>query len=859
MADKASKPPPTAIGKPVPMKLFATWEVDRTPPNCIPRLCSLTLSRLVVLRPLGAELASITVAVKMQSSKRILRSNEMTLPTNGLLDTELDLHFALQYPHFLKRDGNKLHVMLQRRKRYKNRTILGFKTLAEGVVNMSQQMDLELDLLCEGKEGKGGGLAARITVNSLCSQPVDQKHMFGDPSDRGVDYSDEDEEFASSQDEGEGEVEGSDSEPMLDESGRRVRKTQRVKMQTNARKSKLNKRSEKKSKKESEKKVAGVGFWDMTGLNYKNQEIWNFIKSFEVSGLMETWLEEKTWSKVRNNKFRQNEGLGPDQEDMDRKLSGGDVDPTEIEDFFEELEDLSESGPEMDTMSISSTPKPSLRPFFSSSRSLLHDNFNSTDKVQDRLSDESSKGGRGDSDSHPEIWTDQDASDPQSTSPLKDKESERKPRLFHRDRPFGKPKKSLSEHRTLTAPTLILEPAGEPKKFVVEQITKILGSDDSLPDHLLIISSNDPQGSLLASRLQERQLKVLPVVSTSEIRLTLTYLVNKIQKFCHSSAKPPNTIKLMVVGSDAFINNILRQYVDQLSQKPPEWQGFIKFLIVPLGSSSISRYLASVDSTYGAYFAGEKWRDLSEREINEVVNKIGLYMNNGTSTIFLPVAEAMLTYKEKSSDDESSQIFVPFVNDVRLGSMDSASGASVDLDDMQATCGSSPPKITPPSSPNVNSMHITNHSRESNLVEPLELQIDYWTSNKSSEAKEVGKGKDPNKSTLKTNFKAVQIQRIPSPGEQPGSYLLMNYITKEKKQKIMRLGKKKEKERETENKNQQIEGVTRLICSPKTQALPLKVSIDGVEWTGVKFFQLSAQWQTHIKTFPVALFAQDPS
>lgn len=61
----------------------------------------------------------------------------MTLPVNGLLDTELDLHFALQYPHFLKRDGNKLHVMLQRRKRYKNRTILGFKTLAEGVVNMS--------------------------------------------------------------------------------------------------------------------------------------------------------------------------------------------------------------------------------------------------------------------------------------------------------------------------------------------------------------------------------------------------------------------------------------------------------------------------------------------------------------------------------------------------------------------------------------------------------------------------------------------------------------------------------------------------------------------------------------------------
>lgn len=33
------------------------------------------------------------------------------------------------------------------------------------------------------------------------------------------------------------------------------------------------------------------------------------------------------------------------------------------------------------------------------------------------------------------------------------------------------------------------------------------------------------------------------------------------------------------------------------------------------------------------------------------------------------------------------------------------------------------------------------------------------------------------------------------------------------------------------------------------------VSIDGTEWYGVKFFQLSAQWQTHIKTFPVAMLS----
>ena len=42
-----------------------------------------------------------------------------------------------------------------------------------------------------------------------------------------------------------------------------------------------------------------------------------------------------------------------------------------IEDLIDELEDLSDSGPEMDTLSVTSTPKPSLRPFFASSRSLL--------------------------------------------------------------------------------------------------------------------------------------------------------------------------------------------------------------------------------------------------------------------------------------------------------------------------------------------------------------------------------------------------------------------------------------------------------------------------------------------------------
>lgn len=87
----------------------------------------------------------------------------------------------------------------------------------------------------------------------------------------------------------------------------------------------------------------------------------------------------------------------------------------------------------------------------------------------------------------------------------------------------------------------------------------------------------------------------------------------------------------------------------------------------------------------------------------------------------------------------------------------------------------------------------------------------------------------------------------------------------------MRLGKKKEKERDSEPRSQNVDGVSRLICSAKAaHSAPMRgrllfvvckdmivfgflVFIDGVEWTGVKFFQLSATWQTHVKSFSVAL------
>ncbi|KAF3850379.1 hypothetical protein F7725_012151, partial [Dissostichus mawsoni] len=160
---------PEEPNAPVPMSLFATWEMERCSPSCVPRLCSLTVTRLMVLKELDRELSSVVIAVK------------------------------IQYPHFLKRDVNRLHVMLQRRKRYKNRTLLGYKTLAMGVINMAEVMQHPMDgahILVLHDDLKDAPMRAALSVHALCSQPIGPEDIGG--SDDAVppqDLYDDDEDF----------------------------------------------------------------------------------------------------------------------------------------------------------------------------------------------------------------------------------------------------------------------------------------------------------------------------------------------------------------------------------------------------------------------------------------------------------------------------------------------------------------------------------------------------------------------------------------------------------------------------------------------------------------------------------------
>uniref|UniRef100_A0A671RFN9 Phosphofurin acidic cluster sorting protein 1-like n=1 Tax=Sinocyclocheilus anshuiensis TaxID=1608454 RepID=A0A671RFN9_9TELE len=785
-----SKPVAITSNRPVHMNLYATWEVDRSSPSCVPRLFNLTLKKLVMLKELDKDLTSVVIAVKLQGSKRILRSNEILLPSSGQTETDLQLTFSLQYPHFLKRDANKLQIMLQRRKRYKNRTILGYKTLALGLINMAEVMQHPsegaqvLGLHSQLKEVSVP--VAEIRVYSLSSQPIDREGPKAKMSDRSPDidnYSEEEEESYSS------EQEGSD-DPYLDDEEDEVRKKKpRRKLTSNA---------------------------SITRQPNIKQKFVALLKRFKVSDEVGFGLEHVSREQIQEV-----------EEDLD-----------ELYDSLE-MYNPSDSGPEMEeTDSILSTPKPKLRPFFegmsqsssqteigslNSKGSLSREPFSpvSTDTAYIRQSSSmllSSflKAPHLFSEVGPSI-TVSVAEKPRT--PLKTSKNElqldgghtpRKRSTPVKDRQLSKPLSERANSSDSERSPEIGHSTQVLSKAVYDQLNQILLSDAALPESLILINGTDWQG------------QVYECVCVC-VCVNLLYQYKCV--FCDCTA-----VCLCVFAVCC--------------------------------SHPVAKHLGALDNRYSAAFLDGAWRDTFNRseppqtDAVDVAVRVAQYISGAALTHQLPIAEAMLTCKHRTRS--------PCVRLCFTG--DSEEGVAVSL----AVPSKSPPShgspgglketATPPSSPSMGGgLAVQGSPSLSHGGDAIGLQVDYWLASLAEKRREGERRDTGCKNTLKSAFWSLQVSRLPGGGasepQAPGNTMAMTVVTKEKNKKVptIFLGKKP-KEREMDSKSQVIEGISRLICSAKQQQTILKVTIDGCEWNDVKFFQLAAQWPTHVKYLPVGLF-----
>ncbi|XP_014798982.1 PREDICTED: phosphofurin acidic cluster sorting protein 2 isoform X3 [Calidris pugnax] len=878
-----------ALGRPVPMNLFATWEIDGSSPSCVPRLCSLTLKKLVVLKELDKELISGVIAVKMQGSKRILRSHEIVLPPSGHVETELALTFSLQYPHFLKREGNKLQIMLQRRKRYKNRTILGYKTLAVGSINMAEVMQHPteggqvLSLFSNIKEA--AVKVAEIWIFSLSSQPIDHEDstMQASQKIKSTDnYSEEEyESFSSEQEASDDAVQGQDLDDDEYELGKPKKQRRSI-----------------------------VRTTSITRQQNFKQKVVALLKRFKVS------------DEVLDSEQDPAEHVPEVEEDLDLLYDTLDI------------ENPSDSGPEMeDDDSVLSTPKPKLKPYFEGlSHSSSQTEIGSIHSIRSQREPSSpvevpektkSLGAKhaGDSISDTVPYESNQQAEVQevelptpdvfveklppsgkitktesliipSTSRSERKETGRRGRstsLKERQpvRPQNERANSLDNERSPdTRHHLQI-----PRKTVYDQLNHILVSDDQLPENIILVNTSDWQGQYLSDVLQKHTLPVVCTCSSADIQAAFSTIVSRIQRYCNCNSQPPNPIKIAVAGAQNYLSAVLRLFVEQLSHKTPDWLGYMRFLIIPLGSHPVAKYLGSVDYRYNNFFQDLAWRDLFNKleaqttvpEAPDVVSRITQYIAGANCAHQLPIAEAMLTYKQKrkksfhfdftiSPDEESSQKFIPFVGVVKVGIVEQSSATSGDSDDAapssSSVLSSTPPSVspavkeaspTPPSSPSVTGSFSS--SSQSLGAELMGLQVDYWIAAPPMDRKRDPEKKDPSttKNTLKCTFRSLQVSRLPASGEIATTPTMsMTVVTKEKNKKVMFLPKKT-KDKEVESKSQCIEGISRLICTAKHQQNMLRVLIDGVEWNDVKFFQLAAQWSSHVKHFPICIFGHSKS
>lgn len=229
-----------------------------------------------------------------------------------------------------------------------------------------------------------------------------------------------------------------------------------------------------------------------------------------------------------------------------------------------------------------------------------------------------------------------------------------------------------------------------PRPIVLERVRNVLGEPNTAPpEKLVLLQSNEgcAASSALNAAIEDLELAYICTFSPADIKAVFSAIVLRLQQFCNTNSRAPTPIRLALVGNDGFINYVLRTYVDCLCNRPPDWQQYIKFYLVPLqhptsnivsasdgafcnttNACQLASYLTAVDSQYASNFCTLN----KESDASELAARILHYLNTAGVLLQLPIAEAMLMYKRKNSDN-CLQAFVPFVGHVQIGSSDQSS------------------------------------------------------------------------------------------------------------------------------------------------------------------------------------------
>ncbi|CAJ0567187.1 unnamed protein product, partial [Mesorhabditis spiculigera] len=795
----------------VSMRLFANWDIDKTGNDIVQRVANFSVNRLQ-LRTLAPELQSIVITARLQGHKRNLRSNEIALPARtGQLDLPLDISFAIQYPHFLKRKINVLQILIQRRRRYKNRPIPGgFKTLAIGLVNLTQllqQGQLHEILLWNSDDLQKENTAnvqsiGRLNFSVCATQPLDSD--TGPPKGKPLGELSEDSD-SETDDEAEAPADSDhhDAPSTANPPGKRMGGDRR-------------KFAHRKNLK---------------------QRIVSLLKKFKVPEEEETNFPPSTSASVARA-------------------------PTakELEALFEELDDLSDSGPEGmlgDDISIDSIPRPNLQPYFSRERipalaSIDDEKCSDSENEENEWSSGEREGRK------------------ETTTSYVDNDTPRRPQKPNKtvqptlsDAKIGPSASRTTISHSLTAGSIATTTTPLARDSKTQR-------NASFGDHIL--SPETPfirdfgecvwlfHPSDLPLQLPSA-VRAVPCTTVQNVRAVLGQLVQKLHNFCNSNSNSPPLTWIGVLGGDRLISFVLRSYVELVAHRSSTpFLASIRFALVPPPHSLCGRLISGIDSVLDAlcHDVWERSAEMSPAEIQRLNAQLDAWAKNLTAgCIHLPIGEALLQMPEKEGQSiDSTRLFVPFLAEVRVGQNDPEDlpetvSSPRDIDKEPASTSSAFVSGSPPASPQ-------------NRHETQEMQVEYWTDPHQQEPGSHAPGHAPvaqtppkkeGKGSLKSTFRTLLVTRTCA---QP--LLALTFVKEKRKEKMLqKLGMKNRQKSEAENPPVQVTNVSRLLCSGAQKHSQLAVCVDGQTFPSVRFFQTSSQWPTHIRTLPVSIISSLPN
>ncbi|KAF1750468.1 hypothetical protein GCK72_017018 [Caenorhabditis remanei] len=750
------------------MRLYATWDVDRATPSTVPRIFNVSINR-ILLDCVSPEVNSIIVTAKLPLSKRsrYLRSNEIKVtPNHGRIDLDCDISFCIQYPHFLKRKSNVLQLLIQRRKKYKNRLPGGLRDLAVGNINLTYIMqqgglrEIQLNPSSENEvELKGvGACAGKLFLASCYSQAPE---IVDDRDKQKKNVEDSEEETETDYDDV-----GDDLNEMP--SGR----------------------SHQRHKTSSGAEIEGTRRTKGKNLKYQMNKLFNM--------------------------FRPEDGRRP----------GVQVKEMPWED--DDLDSPYDSGPEMfnDDASIRSNRRPQLAPFFDQKEKIDH--LAAMYEVSDGDGDSDQENTRG---ANRLIQKDSIGSaHPESTTPVRTAGMRVMTSSFDSHSqmiPHSSTLNSIKNDQTTPGPSTTAVHRGV---SLSEQLSAILGTNMSPDGSDAVWLCNLSEWPAYATLAGPVPLVNCP--SFSQVRQTLSHVINRIQNFCHSNSSNPPLSIVGIIGTDKLFSQVVKAYVECLAHKSlANLINHLRFVAIPSTSSLFYKLIEGIDPQLDNLCRDlwDRFGDMNHSEKTGLAAKIAAWPNSvSSSKLNLPIGEAMLQLTA-DRDPEGGRVFLPFLSEVRVGSLRQCEIIENDDDSngFAQTIVSSPreesviSKIDGGSSPP--------HSPQLRNVDGQELNMDFWPNNQptvplqyssygppepstsSSTVTTPNSKKDTAKVTIKAHFKTLLVSRSPSSGS-----LSLTYLKEKRKDKMLqKLGMKKGQKQKPEEGAvpSQVSSIGRMLCS----------------------------------------------